>query len=365
MDGCGAGEAPDAAEFGDHDHPSTIFHVWQTNGGLNTPNLAKHGFLAACGVGSAGPPACFGRLRELSKGGKDSVTGHWEMAGIVTTTPFPTYPDGFPSEVVRAFETAIGRQVLGNVAASGTEIIERLGAEHVRTGFPILYTSADSVFQLACHEQVVPVEELYRFCQVARGLLVPPHGVERVIARPFEGDALYGFTRTERRRDFPMPPPRNLCDLVGDVFGIGVVPELFAGRGFRSVRRTQNNAEHAEMLWSALESDAQFIWANFEDFDMKYGHRNDPVGFGHCLEAFDPVLGSLVSRLLPSDLLILSADHGNDPTTASTDHSREYVPFVLIGDGVEAGALGDLEGMDTVGRAVARHLGLGWVFRGA
>jgi phosphopentomutase len=360
MDGCGAGEAPDAAEFGDLDHPATIRHVYEANGGLNAPNLAACGFLAACGAPTpAGSGARYGRLRELSKGGKDSVTGHWEMSGIVTEQPFPTYPLGFPPEVIAPYESAIGRKVLGNKPASGTEIIKELGAEHFRTGFPIVYTSADSVFQVACHESVIPVAQLYEFCQTARAQLVPPHGVQRVIARPFAGTPESGFTRTERRRDFPMPPPPNLCDRVGDVFGIGVVPELFAGRGFRTVHRTQNNAEHTEMLWQALDSDARFIWANFEDFDMRYGHRNDPIGFARCLEEFDRTLGEMLSRRRPDDLIILTADHGNDPTTLSTDHSREFVPFVAISS--EPGkALGSVDGMTAVGASVAAHVGVDW-----
>ncbi len=361
MDGCGAGAAPDAPLFGDHEEPSTVLHVWEAAGGFAAPNLAACGFLAACGVPGTTPSrGSYGRLRELSLGGKDSVTGHWEMVGIVTEEPFPTYPEGFPPELVARFEQAVGTPVLGNRPASGTRIIAELGAEHVATGRPILYTSADSVFQIACHEEVVPVERLYEMCRIAREMLVPPHGVQRVIARPFVGDAAGGFTRTERRKDFPLSPMPNLVDEIGDVYGIGVVPELFAGRGFRPVPRTQSNEAHTAALREALGSDARFVWANFEDFDMLYGHRNDPAGFARCLETFDHTLGSLLGELREDDLLILTSDHGNDPTDASTDHSREYVPVCLIGQGIETGPLGDVEGMTAVGATVAAHLGVRW-----
>lgn len=355
LDGCGAGEAPDAARFGDTDHPATILHVWEKAGGLNAPHLAACGFLAAGGVpGSVPTKAKWGRLRELSEG-KDSVTGHWEMMGIRTTVPFPTYPNGFPADLVAAFEARIGSQVLGNKAASGTAIIEELGSEHIASGKPILYTSADSVFQVACHEAVVPLERLYEICRIGREVCSAPHNLERVIARPFVGKP-GAFTRTGGRRDFPLTPPPNLVDSVGDVVGIGVVPELFAGRGFRPTHRTTCNAEHTVALRSALKSDARFIFANFEDFDMLYGHRNDPAGFAKAFEAFDGVLAETFAALGADDILILTADHGNDPTTGSTDHSREYVPVCVIGAG--AGPLGDVDGMSSIGRTVAGHLGV-------
>jgi len=365
MDGCGAGEAPDAPLFNDSDHPATIRHVWEKAGPLNTPNLLACGFLAACKVGEpTGVPregfgVRYGRLRELSMG-KDSVTGHWEMMGILTEKPFPTYPHGFPKDLVEAFESRIGVGILGNKAASGTEIIAELGAEHVRTGKPIVYTSADSVFQVACHEHVVPIERLYEICQIGREVCASPNNVQRVIARPFEGEATHGFTRTGRRRDFPLEAPPNLVDQIGDVYGIGPVPELFGGRGFRPVHRSQNNVEHEQALWVALASDARFIYANFEDFDMLFGHRNDPVGFAGALVRFDQTLGSLLERLTADDLLLLTADHGNDPTTASTDHSREYVPICAIGASLTSKALRDIDGMTALGATVAVHLGIDW-----
>ncbi len=357
LDGCGAGEAPDAPAFGDHDHPSTLKHVWEATGGFVAPHLASCGFLAAGGIGDA-PLGRFGRLRELSQG-KDSVTGHWEMMGVVTEKPFPTYPEGFPIKLVKSFESEIGTQTLGNCPASGTEIIERLGELHQETGFPIVYTSADSVFQIACHEEVVPIPQLYEWCQVARRLCVAPDNVQRVIARPFAGSA-GSYRRTERRKDFPLAAPHNLVDMIGDVFGIGVVPELFNGRGFRTVRRTQDNAEHEAMLWEALESDARLIFANFEDTDMLFGHRNDPAGFAGALERFDQTLGELQGRMRPNDLVIVTADHGNDPTTSSTDHSREFVPVALTGAGCPPGRLGDIDGLTAIGATVARHLGVDW-----
>ncbi len=357
LDGCGAGAAPDCEAFGDPPTVSTVRNVWNAVGGFTAPHLAKVGFLAACGIGEAPPNACFGRLRPISQG-KDSVTGHWEMMGIVTEEPFPVYPEGFPPQIVAAFERGIGRPILGNVAASGTEIIARLGQEHITNGSPILYTSADSVFQLAAHEDVVPVDELYRWCRIARELLTAPHNVQRVIARPFLGKP-GEFVRTGRRKDFPVSPPLNLIDQlvdqVGPVHGIGVVPELFDGRGFKPLTRTQNNPEHWDALHSALQIGAPFIFANFEDFDMKYGHRNDPVGFARCLEEFDSYLGTLLTRLTPTDRLILTADHGNDPTDASTDHSREYVP-ITVTDQESTSNLGDIDGLDYVGRITEEWL---------
>ena len=361
LDGCGAGAAPDALSFGDSTRDNTLLNVWNTVGKVDAPNLTKVGFFSTSGVhvelGLNGFDVSYGRVLPESKG-KDSVTGHWEMMGIVTTKAFPTYPHGFPTDLVTEFESRIGRKVLGNKAASGTEIISELGEEHVETGSPILYTSADSVFQIACHEEVIPIEQLYDFCQIAREICVEPNNVQRVIARPFIGNPVGGFKRTEKRKDFPVIPAHNLVDEIGDVFGIGVIPELFVGRGFRSVKRTQSNEDHAKMLAVALASDARFIFANFEDTDMLFGHRNDPVGFAHCLERFDVVLGEILGRLTPNDLLILTADHGNDPTSASTDHSREYSPFVAATRG--SSKIHEVNGkhLGYVGELVAGWLGV-------
>jgi len=369
LDGCGAGPAPDAELFNDFDQPSTIHNTWKKVGGINAPTLERLGFFEACGVPetNVGPPgfeSAYGRLQEMSMG-KDSVTGHWEMMGVHTQVPFPTYPQGFPSDLVEAFEQRIGAKVLGNKPASGTAILTELGAEHMASGSPILYTSADSVFQVACHEEVVPIERLYEMCRIARELCTEPNDVQRVIARPFLGNAQEGFRRTERRKDFPLPAPPNFVDDVQDVFGIGVIPELFDGRNFRAVRRTQSNPEHAQMLQEALATDARFIFCNFEDFDMLYGHRNDPDGFAKCLESFDGILNSVLDQLTEEDLLILTADHGNDPTSQSTDHSREFVPFVSVKRGGNATEnLGDQQGLWQVGKTVAGHLGLPFNFPG-
>ncbi|MFN3729642.1 MAG: phosphopentomutase [Fimbriimonadaceae bacterium] len=357
LDGCGAGAAPDVEAFGDSPTSNTLLNTWKAVGGFDAPLLDALGFLAPAGISRREPliGRC-GRLRPLSMG-KDSVTGHWEMMGAIVERAFPTYPNGFPISVIKAFERAIGRQTLGNRAESGTEIIARLGQQHVETGAPIVYTSADSVFQIAAHEDVIPIEQLYEICRMARELLKAPNNVQRVIARPFVGNAKDGFTRTGNRKDFPLAPPPNLVDQIGDVVGIGVVPELFDGRGFRPGRRTQSNPEHEAALLEALATDARFIFANFEDFDMLYGHRNDVEGFARCLERFDAYLGSLIPRLGSDDLLILTSDHGNDPTTPSTDHSREYVPVAAFHAGIESAELGDLDGLAAVGQAVAVWLG--------
>lgn len=362
MDGCGVGAAPDAAEYGDtgENSPNTLGHLMEAVGGLNLPCLQSLGLgniIPLKGVPPAETPcACFGRVQPCSKG-KDSVTGHWEMMGILTEQPFPTYPNGFPPELIAEFERRIGRSVLGNYPASGTEIIKQLGEEHLRTGYPIVYTSADSVFQIAAHEAVIPVEELYRMCEIARELLQPPHHVQRVIARPFEGTDASNFRRTERRRDFPLPPPPNLIDRLAErgigIYGIGVVPEIFTYRGFRHAERTQSNPQHFEALLRAMASDCAFIFANFEDFDMLYGHRNDPAGFARALAEFDMMLSTILERLRPTDLLILTADHGNDPTTPSTDHSREYLPLLLYSPSIQRGyAVGTRRSLADIGATI-------------
>lgn len=345
-DGCGAGAAPDAALFGDtgDNLGDTLVHVARAVGGLRIPTLRSLGLGNALALEGGGPVeepiGSFGRLQERSMGGKDTVTGHWEMMGIVVDRPFPTYPDGFPDEVIRAFSEAIGSEVLGNYASSGTEILKELGEEHLRTGKPIVYTSADSVFQVACHEGVVPIERLYEICRAARRVLQGEHSVQRVIARPFEGEP-GAFRRTERRKDFPLDPPENVLDHLAaagvKVAGVGVVPEVFGGRGFSWSRRTQTNEEHFEGTLAAMETDAGFIFTNFEDFDMLYGHRRDAPGFARALETFDGYLRQIMDRMRPTDLLILTADHGNDPTTPSTDHAREYAPVLVYSPSLPGG----------------------------
>jgi phosphopentomutase len=337
LDGCGAGFAPDAEKFNDFEKPNTLLHVWERAGGIDAPNLIGCGYFWAAGVknppGIAGYEIKFGKLQEVSQG-KDSVTGHWEMMGIHTSEPFPTYPNGFPPGLIAEFERMIGTLTLCNCPGSGTTIIDKYAAQHMDTGMPIVYTSADSVFQIACHEEKVAIQDLYEMCRVARKLCVGENNVQRVIARPFVGTPNSGYRRTERRKDFPLDPAPNLLDAISDkygpIVGIGVVPELFNGRGFVTSKRTQNNAEHGVALIAAMKQDSPFIFANFEDTDMLYGHRNDPDGFARALKELDGVLQQVLENLREEDMLILTADHGNDPTDSSTDHSREYTPFCVI-----------------------------------
>jgi phosphopentomutase len=348
LDGCGAGEMPDALEYGKGDPGSnTLSNTAKAVGGLKMPNLAAQGWgniTPMTGVPThPAAPALWGRLAEASKG-KDTVTGHWEMVGVQTDIPFPTYPNGFPPEIIGAFEKIVGTKTLGNVPASGTEILTKLGEEHVRTGFPIVYTSADSVFQVAAHEDsaIFGLERLYQACEAVRALLIAPHHVGRVIARPFVGTKAETFKRTENRRDYPLLPPHDtVLDLLTasgkSVHGIGKIYEIFSGRGITTFEKTTNNTDHQAALARAVQgigagADADFIFANLEDFDMLYGHRNDPVNFARLLNEFDDFMGSeFLPHLRPGDLVGITADHGNDPTTPSTDHSREYAPLLLVG----------------------------------
>jgi phosphopentomutase len=365
LDGVGAGALPDAAKYGD-EGSDTLVHTARAVGGLTLPNLGRLGLGNIRPILGVPPdPAatgCWGRMRELSPG-KDSVTGHWEMMGIVLDRPFPTYPHGFPPEVMGPFEAAIGTKTLGNVPASGTEIIKQLGEEHVRTGYPIVYTSADSVFQIASHESVIPVERLYAICEIARGLLTGENAVGRVIARPFEGEP-GNFRRTERRRDFPLTPPPTCLDALAEsgrkVHAIGKIWEFFNGRGIDSWDHTTNNADHTRALVrAAAESDASLVFANLEDFDMLYGHRNDPRGFAEALEAFDAALPEVLSRLGPADLLLLTNDHGNDPTTPSTDHSREHALLLAYCPAAPRGKpLGDRDTFSDLSATIREAFGL-------
>jgi phosphopentomutase len=348
MDGCGAGAAPDAALFGDAGPTlgDTLVHISQSVGALRIPYLRKLGLGNALplvgGDPDLAPIGGYGRLQERSMGGKDTVTGHWEMMGIVTEQRFPTYPQGFPTDLIAAFEKAIGRPTLGNYASSGTVVLKELGEKHLATGYPIVYTSADSVFQIACHQPTVSLDELYGFCHRARELLSGEWGVQRVIARPFEGTSASDFRRTGFRKDFPLSPPANVLDALAatNVFvgGIGVIPEVFDHRGFTFSERTQSNPEHHRATLGLLERNSDgFIFVNYEDFDMLYGHRNDPEGFGAALEQFDGYVGDLVGRMTQTDLLLICADHGNDPTTPTTDHSREYSPLLVYSPGLPGG----------------------------
>jgi len=348
LDGAGIGEMPDAADYGDCGS-DTIGNTAAAVGGLNLPVLKSMGLgniHPVAGVASVDSPvASWGKMREMSVG-KDSTTGHWEMMGLVSPVAMPVFPEGFPSSFVAAFSDACGHTILGNEVASGTEIIQRLGEEQIRTKGLIVYTSADSVFQIAAHESVVPVDELYRCCLIARNMLVPPDlGVSRVIARPFTGDTSGKYARTSRRKDFSVSPPgTTLLDRLAEesipVTGVGKIDDLFNHRNIITVH-TADNAEGMKLVLEKVRSSSGgFIFANFCDFDSKWGHRNNFRGFAAGLSVVDNWLPQLMRSLGRGDLLIITADHGNDPTTPSTDHSREYVPLVVYTPGCSGTALG-------------------------
>lgn len=358
IDSGGVGALADAAAYGDAPGANTFGNVARAAGGLRLPNLERLGLgalTAIAGVRPArAPRARVARLSEKSRG-KDTITGHWEMAGIVTDDPFPTYPAGFPPEVVEAFAAIAGSVPLGNVPASGTEIIERLGREHLATGRPILYTSADSVFQIAAHQEVVPLERLYAWSERAREMLVAPHRVNRVIARPFIGKP-GAFVRTPNRRDYALEPPSNLLDelRIGNigVYAVGKIGDIYCGRSMTSTTRVADNREAMEKTIELLTLvDNGFIFANLNDFDSKYGHRRDVRGYAQALEAFDAVLPAVEAALRSGDELIITADHGCDPTAPGTDHTREYAPFIHL-SARDGAVLGELDGFDVVGRTV-------------
>jgi phosphopentomutase len=366
LDSMGVGELPDAAEYGD-EGSNTLANTAQAVGGLSVPHMQQLGLgniIAIEGVPPCDEPlGAYGRMAEASAG-KDTTTGHWEMAGIYSPQPLPTYPNGFPQELIEEYERRIGRKTLGNYPRSGTVIIQELGEEHMRTGYPIVYTSADSVFQVAAHEEVVPIEELYRICQIARELLVGEHAVGRVIARPFVGEP-GNFTRTERRKDFSLLPPEpTLLDrLVAagrPVMGVGKIEDIFAHRGLsQSVHSPNNMACVDQTLTYMKESQRGLIFTNLVDFDMLWGHRNNPQGYAGGLEAFDRRLPEIMGAMTALDILFLTADHGNDPTTPSTDHSREYVPLLAYGSRVKPGVnLGTRETFADLGATVAELLGI-------
>ncbi len=365
-DSFGVGDAPDAAAYGD-EGSDTLGNCSRATGGLRVPALEGLGLGHLTRIEGVPPRAepgtAHGRLTERSAG-KDTTTGHWEMTGIVLDRPFPLYPDGFPPEIIEPFERAIGRSVLGNVPASGTEIIERLGPEHLRTGRPIVYTSGDSVFQIACHVDVVPLETLYEWCRIARGILVGEHNVGRVIARPFEGEP-GAFHRRPERRDFSVPPPGpTLLDrcLEADVavYGVGKIRDIFAERGLTEAAYSDSNDHGIDLTLDYLARPGPaLVFTNLVDFDSKYGHRNDPQGYARAVEALDARLPELIGAL-DGGVLFLTGDHGCDPTTPSTDHSRERTPMLaagLVGGPYDVGTrdcFGDL------GATVAELLGVPW-----
>jgi phosphopentomutase len=365
LDSVGIGELPDAADYGDVGR-STLGHIAESRP-LHIPSLVKLGLANIAPLKNLTP--CSAPIGNFGKGathspGKDTTTGHWEMAGIWLDQAFPVYKNGFPPEIMQPFEKAIGRKTLGNKPASGTEIIKELGEEHVRTGFPIVYTSGDSVFQIAAHEDVIPIADLYRMCEIARKLLDGPHKVGRVIARPFTGTP-GNFRRTERRHDYAVEPPPMLLDVLKErgvpVFGIGKIHDIYNARGVESYVTTKNNVDGMEKLSAALQSQKSgLIFANLVDFDMLYGHRKDVEGFAKSLEEFDALLGKLLTQLTATDLLIITADHGCDPDPRwpTTDHSREYVPIIAYSSGGNAGAnLGIRQTLADMGQTIAENFG--------
>lgn len=344
LDGVGVGNAPDAVAYGD-EGSNTLGNLARAVGGLSLPNLQRLGLGNIISIGGVPPRAdctgCFGAMRSLSAG-KDTTTGHWEIAGVITERPFPTYPQGFPPEVIRAFEKLIGRETLGNYPASGTEIIEVLGREHMQTGKPIVYTSGDSVFQIAAHEEIIPVPELYRMSLAARNLLVGEHNVGRVIARPFIGKP-GAFTRTDRRKDFSVEPPNpTILDALSaaglQVVGIGKISDVFTGRGLTAGSHITGNLDGITQTVKAIRQPGRgLIFTNLVDFDSLYGHRNNPAGFATTLREFDDHVPEILHAMRDDDILIITADHGNDPTTPSTDHSREQVPLLVFGKSAKSG----------------------------
>ncbi len=364
LDGVGLDEAPDAATYGD-EGSATLVNTARAMGGLDLPNLQALGLgnLADIeGMPPANPPlGAVTRLIPMGAG-KDSTSGHWELAGVIVREPFPTYPNGFPPEVIEPFSRKIGRGVLGNCVASGTEIIARLGEEHVRTGKPIVYTSADSVFQIAAHEEIVPVGLLYDWCRFARNMLVGKHSVSRVIARPFIGKP-GNFSRTPKRKDFSVEPtaPTLLTKVERawlPVVGIGKIMDLFAGVGITEPVYTHSNSEGiVETIRVVKDFDRGLVFTNLVDFDMLWGHRNDYRGMTEGLKEFDSALPRIMESMGEDDLLFITADHGNDPTTPSTDHSREIVPLVMWGKNIKPGRIPDRSTFADLGQTIAEFLG--------
>ncbi|HOV78778.1 MAG TPA: phosphopentomutase [Bacillota bacterium] len=362
LDSLGVGELPDAGRYGDTGS-NTLGNIARAMGGLKLPNLGRLGLgniIEVEGVPPAERPlASFGKMAEQSAG-KDTTTGHWEIAGIILEKPFPVYPYGFPEDLIREFENRIGRKVLGNKAASGTEIIEELGADHMATGSPIVYTSADSVFQVAAHEEVIPVEQLYHFCKIARDMLTGEHAVGRVIARPFAGKP-GSIRRTERRHDFSVKPSgKTLLDTLKEngipVTAVGKIWDIFAGRGITASFTTRGNRDGLDCALKLMRQSSSegLVFTNLVDFDMLYGHRNDPRGYARALEELDGRIAELIEARRDGDVIIITADHGCDPTTPGTDHTREYVPLLVMGDRVKAGVdLGIRETFADVAATVA------------
>lgn len=372
LDGVGLDALPDAAEYGDED-AATLPHVAAACGGLTLPNLQQLGLGNLAQIQGVPPllhpSGGYGRMIERSAG-KDSIVGHWELGGVVVDKPFATYPEGFPEVLVSCFTDLAGVPPLGNVSASGIPILKKYGGEHVKTGRPILYTSVDSVFQVAAHEDVIPPQKLYELCQAARKL-VDKYDIARVIARPFHGNEQDGFRRTSRRKDFPsLPPRKTLLEWMSDsgvtVSAVGKINDLFAGRGISKSVTTVDNADGMDKTLAGLETlDSGLLMINLIDYDMAYGHRKDAVGFGRAMEEFDVWLPQLCQKMQPEDLLVISADHGCDPTTPGTDHTREYVPILAWAKVMRAGvALGDRQSFADAGATIADYFKISGVTAG-
>ena len=362
-DSLGVGELPDAKDFGD-EGSNTLGHVLESQH-PDLPTLSRLGLLHTLPTPASNetPQAAFGRMAELSAG-KDTTTGHWEMMGLVVKDPFRTYPNGFPADVIAEYERRIGRKTLGNKPASGTVILDELGEEHMRSGFPIVYTSGDSVFQVAAHEEIIPVDELWRICAVARDLMRGEHNVGRIIARPFVGSGKGHFKRTANRKDFSVRPTgvtviERAFESGKQVIGLGKIADIFDRVGITSEIRTENNSDGMRKTVDLIrQSDADFIFTNLVDFDSKYGHRNDAPGYARALEVFDEELGALLAGMRQDDLLFITADHGCDPTDVSTDHTREYVPLIVAGPRVAAHSLGTRSTFADLGATICEHLGI-------
>ena len=366
LDSFGIGEMPDAANYGDKG--SNTLGTVAKSPEFSMPNMEKLGLFNIDGVTAkapyAAPEGVFARMTEQSAG-KDTTTGHWEIAGLISKKPMPTFPNGFPQEMLDEFSKAVGRKVLCNKPYSGTQVIQDYGDEHRKTGALIVYTSADSVFQIAAHEEVVPVEELYRDCEIARQMLQGDLGVGRVIARPFVGTSSGNYTRTSRRHDFSLEPPQDtmldvLKEAEYDVIGVGKINDIFAGKGITEFVRTQDNADGIEKTMEYMERDFNGLcFVNLVDFDMLYGHRNDVPGYAKALTYFDQQLPKILSALEPEDVLMITADHGCDPGTPSTDHSREYAPFVMYGKNLPHGKnMGTRGSFSDIGATVLDYFGL-------
>ena len=362
LDSCGCGEVPDSYLW--QDEGSNTLGAIRKDEHFDCPNLVNLGLFNIEGVGGgvSDPKGSFARLKETSMG-KDTTIGHWESAGIISPKPLPTYPNGFPEDVIEEFEKRTGRKVLCNKPYSGTEVIKDYGEEHIKTGALIVYTSADSVFQIAAHEDVVPVPELYRYCQIARDMLQGEHCVGRVIARPFTGE--WPFTRTSNRHDYSLIPPHTtMLDVLKKhnlaTISVGKIYDIFAGKSVSESNRTTSNANGMEVTLDIQKRDFEGLcFVNLVDFDMKYGHRNDIVGYASAMTEFDRYLGEFLKNMRADDMLIITADHGCDPSTPSTDHSREYVPMIVCGDGIKAGVdLGTRSTFADISATVLDYLGV-------